>query len=195
LKKMVGIVFEIMDEETLKAAIFLDRDGVLTIERGYICKIDEVELFPYASECINCIHEKGYVAIVITNQSGVARGLFQEEELQALHDRIIKATGVDAIYYCPHYIKGIVSRYSISCNCRKPNIGLIERAQKDFEIDLKKSYMVGDRATDIQTGRNAGLRTVLLESGYGSGDLNQQIQADYTVKDLKVFIDMILGAK
>lgn len=175
----------------MKPAIFLDRDGVLTIERGHISKIEEVELFSYAAECIDHIHEKGYVAIVITNQSGVARGLFPEEELQALHERIRKSTGVDAIYYCPHYIKGIVSRYSVNCNCRKPNIGLIERAQKDFEIDLKKSYMVGDRATDIQTGRNAGLKTVLLESGYGSRDLNQQIQADYTVENLKVFLDII----
>lgn len=164
---------------------------MLTIERGYISRIEEVELFPYAAECINRIHEKGYLAIVITNQSGVARGLFQEEELQALHERIKKTTGVDAIYYCPHYIKGIVSKYSVHCDCRKPNIGLIERARKDFEIDLKESYMVGDRETDIQTGQNAGLKTVLLESGYGSRDFNRQIPADYTAENLKAFTDMI----
>lgn len=168
-----------------RAAVFLDRDGVVTVERGYITPIKEIELFPYASECVRQIHERGYLAIVITNQSGVARGLFTEKQLVRLHEKIRQETKVDAIYYCPHHPQGNISSYAISCNCRKPKTGLIERACKEFTIDRKKSYMIGDRAVDILTGISAGLKTVLLESGYGSRYLESNIKPDYVLNDLR----------
>jgi len=171
-----------------RPAIFLDRDGVLAVEKGYISLPDEVKLFSYAAECIEKIHKKGYYAIVITNQSGVARGLFTERQLIKEHEQVKKETGVDVIYYCPHHINGNVKEYAIKCNCRKPEIGMIEKACKDFEIEIENSYMVGDRACDIMAGRNAGMKTVLLESGYGSANLEKDIKADYIFCDLREFV-------
>lgn len=146
-------------------AVFLDRDGVLTIENGRITLPKEVKIYDYVDKCIARIHSKGYLCIVITNQSGVARGLFTEEELLDFHNRLKEITGVDAIYYCPHYMEGIVSKYSIRCRCRKPEIGLISQACMDYDIDMNKSWMVGDRIVDVKTGINAGVRTALLTHG------------------------------
>lgn len=170
-------------------AVFLDRDGVLTVERGHICPVDEVEIFPYAADCIAQIHKKGYLAIVITNQSGVARGLFTEKELLEFHEQLRKKTSVDAVYYCPHYVKGSVKKYAVECECRKPNTGLIKRACLDFKIDGMRSFMVGDRASDIITGKNAGLQTVLLESGYGSRTMEENVKADFVFQDLREFAE------
>ena len=175
----------------MKPAIFLDRDGVLTIEKGYICSVKHLEIFPYAAECIKEIKRKGYIAIVITNQSGVARGLFTEIELIKMNQYLIEHTGVDAVYYCPHHESGIVKQYTISCTCRKPQIGMLEEACRDFTIDLKNSYFVGDRASDIETGIHAGIHTVLLESGYGSNNLEKQIKPDYVFEDLKKFVEVL----
>lgn len=174
-----------------RPAVFLDRDGVLTVERGFVSPIDKVELFSYVPECIEKIHDKGYLAIVITNQSGVARGLFTEKQLIEVHKNLIKETGVDAVYYCPHHMQGKISRYAVICNCRKPKIGLIEQACRDFDIDLTRSYMAGDRAGDILTGIHAGMRTVLLESGYGSKGLEENVQADYILSDLRDLVEIL----
>jgi len=175
-----------------KPAVFLDRDGVLTVERGYICPIDEVEIFPYAAECVRKIHKKGFLAIVITNQSGVARGLFTKEELEDVHSKIKSETAVDAIYYCPHYVGGKIKNYAFLCHCRKPDIGMVKRACRDFDIDLQHSYMVGDRAGDIIVGQKAGLKTVLLESGYGFENLEQDIKPDYILEDLREFVNCFM---
>lgn len=174
-----------------KPAIFLDRDGVLTVEKGYICPISKIEIFPYVRDCIKEFHRKNYLTIVITNQSGVARGLFTEEQLLIINENLIKETGVDAVYYCPHFIDGKISKYSIKCNCRKPSTGLIENACNDFDIDMNHSYMVGDRESDITTGINIGIKTVLLESIYNEEALNSKISADYVLKDLREVINII----
>lgn len=168
-----------------KPAVFLDRDGVITREQGHICRIDEVELFPFVAESVEIIHQKGYLAIVITNQSGVARGIFSEKELLKKHKAIIEETGLDAIYYCPHHIQGKIEKYKVLCDCRKPFIGLIRQACRDFIIDLENSYVAGDRACDILTGINAGVKTVLLESGYGSKNLEEDVSPDYILGDLR----------
>ena len=175
----------------IKPAIFLDRDGVLTVENSYVCSMEQMKIFSYARECIAEIHQKGYYAIVITNQSGVARGLFTEEVLQEMNQKLIQETGADAIYYCPHYPQGIVEKYSIECNCRKPKTELIEKACKDFQIDLSGSYMVGDRASDILTGINMGIKTVLLESGYGSERMEMNVEPDYILDNLKSFVELL----
>lgn len=171
-----------------KPAIFLDRDGVLTEEKSYVCSLEELSIFPYAKECIKRIKEKGYYAIVITNQSGIARGLFTEEILQEINMYLIEEINVDAIYYCPHHTNGKIEKYRKKCNCRKPEVGMLEKAQKDFQIDMEKSYLVGDRASDILTGKKAGLKTILLESGYGTKRLEQNVKADYTFNDLRDII-------
>ena len=174
-----------------KPAIFLDRDGVLTEEMSYVTSVESLIIFPYAAECVRQIHQKGYYAIVITNQSGIARGLFTESILQSMNKYLMEATGVDAIYYCPHHPDGRVSRYRKTCTCRKPETGLLERACMDFGIDMSNSYMVGDRASDIFTGQNAGIKTVLLESGYGTARLEEHVNPDYTLTDLRNILELL----
>jgi len=174
-----------------KPALFLDRDGVLTEETSYITSIEDLRIFPYAEECVQRIHEKGYYAIVITNQSGVARGLFTEKTLQNVNKYLMEITGVDAIYYCPHHPNGSVSKYRKICMCRKPGIGLLEYARMDFEIDMGRSYMVGDRASDILAGQKAGIKTVLLESGYGTARLEEQVTPDYVLPDLRGVLELL----
>ena len=174
--------------------VFLDRDGVLSVEKGYIKSKEELEIFPYTKDCIAAIHEKGYLAIVLTNQSGIARGYFTERQIKEMNNYLIQKTGVDAVYYCPHYEKGIVSRYAVKCSCRKPETGMIWQACKDFNIEkqsLKMSYMVGDRASDIRLGQNAGATSVLLESGYGTKRLEEEVKADLICKDLAEFVSML----
>lgn len=174
-----------------KPAVFLDRDGVLTVEESYVCVAEQMKIFPYAKECIEEIHQKGYYAIVITNQSGIARGLFSEEELQKMNQMLMQQIGVDAVYYCPHHPEGKVKKYAVTCNCRKPQTGLLEKACQDFRIDLANSFMVGDRASDILTGISMGIKTVLLESGYGSQRLEQNVRPDYRSENLKMFVALL----
>lgn len=174
-----------------RPAVFLDRDGVLTEERGYIDSVEKLRVFSYAAECIRQIHKKGYYAIVVTNQSGVARGLFTEEELQKMNAYLVQQTSVDAIYYCPHHPEGKIEAYKKICCCRKPEIGMIQTACKNFDIDMANSYMVGDRAGDIMAGKNAGIRTILLESGYGTAKLEKNVKPDYVLEDLRDIIEIL----
>ncbi|MBR3601196.1 MAG: HAD family hydrolase [Lachnospiraceae bacterium] len=174
-----------------KPVVFLDRDGVLTVEKGYILPLEEVECYPFVKKCIEEIHQKGYLAIVVTNQGAVARGYFTEEKLIYLHEQIKREINVDAIYYCPHHKEGKVEKYAVDCNCRKPKLGMIEQACNQFEIDMENSYMVGDRASDIELGKNAGVKTILVESGYGSKKMEYDIQADFTVEDLREAVKII----
>ena len=168
-----------------RPAVFLDRDGVLTKEKSYIVSEEEMIIFSYAQECVRQFHEMGYYVIVVTNQSGVARGLFTEKRLQDMNRLLMERTGVDAVYYCPHHPKGKVERYRKICRCRKPGTGMLETACEEFEIDLKQSYLVGDRTSDILAGKNGGVRTILVESGYGSKELEDYVLPDFIVSDLR----------
>ena len=174
-----------------KPAIFLDRDGVLTKEKSYIRSTNELEIFPSSNSCIEKIHTYGYYAIVVSNQSGIARGYFTEETLLSMNQYLIQETGVDAVYYCPHHQKGVIQGYAFNCNCRKPAIGMLEKACSDFQITMNGSYVVGDRACDIRLGENANLKTVLLDSGYGVARLEEIVVPDYTLKDLRDFIKIL----
>lgn len=169
----------------IRPAVFLDRDGVINKEKGHIRSKEEIEIFPYVRQCINDFHEMGYLAIVISNQSGVARGLFSEETLKEINGFVKALTDVDAIYYCPYYEDGNVPEYTKKSDLRKPGIGMIKQACRDFDIDLNRSMMVGDRASDIKTGQNAGIKTILLESGYGTKGLEENASPDYTMQDLR----------
>lgn len=172
-------------------AVFLDRDGVLCPEKGYVTKLEELEIFPETRYCIDLLHRKGFLAICVTNQSAVARGLLTEQALGEMNDYLSRETGLDAIYYCPHHPK-IIGKYGISCDCRKPDTGMIEHAIKDFGIEKESSYMVGDRASDILCGQKAGLRTVLLESGYGTLHLEKPVSPDFVYGNLKMFVESVL---
>lgn len=172
-------------QNSRKPAVFLDRDGVLTEEKGYIDSVEKLCIFSYVNECVRQIHEKGYYAIVVTNQSGVARGLFTEEKLQEMNQYLKCQTNVDAVYYCPHHPEGAIGKYRMKCSCRKPETGMFQAACREFDIDMKNSYMVGDRAGDIIAGKNAGVKTILLESGYGTANLEADVVSDHVFTDLR----------
>ena len=171
----------------------MDRDGVITEERGYLKNADEMIVYDYSRECVQILHNLGYLVIVITNQSGVARGFFSEDELKMMNMRLINDTAVDAVYYCPHHPDGKIKKYRKSCDCRKPNIGLIEIACKEYDIDLTRSYFIGDRECDIKTGWNAGIKTILVRTGYGSEEEKKGLHSDYVVNDLRDAVNICMN--
>lgn len=170
-----------------KPAVFLDRDGVLVEERSYITDIADLKIFSYTAWCIRAFKELGYYAICISNQSAVGRGMMQLADLEILNQYLKEHTGIDAIYCCPHYWKDNIP----VCDCRKPQTGLFRQAMQDFTIDLQSSYMVGDRASDILAGQNIGVKTILLESGYGSTRLEADVTPDCTVQDLRDVVGIL----
>ncbi|MCR5237981.1 MAG: HAD family hydrolase [Lachnospiraceae bacterium] len=175
-----------------KPAVFLDRDGVLNEENGYVKSKEDLKIFPYSKDCIDAIKDMGFLTIVISNQSAVARGYLTEKELETINGHLQSETGVDAVYYCPHYKDGLVKEYAIECDCRKPDIGLLKKACVDFDIDMRRSIMVGDRSSDIKTGKNAGIKTVYITSGFNNGQMEEYIEPDERAHDLR---DVVLICK
>lgn len=166
----------------MKRAVFIDRDGTLSEEVGYINHPERFRLFPYAAEAVRHLNENGWLAIVTTNQAGVARGYFSEEMIETVHkgmkDQLaMDGASLDAIYYCAHHPSVGEPPYRDDCDCRKPKPGLITRAATDFDIDLKNSWMVGDRYSDIQMARNARVKSAFVLSGYGRGEWEHQRQS------------------
>ena len=181
----------------LRPAVFIDRDGVLNQEIGYITAFDQLKIFPFAKEAIDIIKKCGYQCIVVTNQSAVARGLVSEEAIQGIHQQMQEELFFDAIYYCPHYPPGILegdagNPYRTVCMCRKPQPGLIIQAAHEHGIDLAYSFMVGDRRIDIEAGKNAMLKTVLVKTGHVSLTSNLECNQDYTCNDLLMFAKSLL---
>jgi D-glycero-D-manno-heptose 1,7-bisphosphate phosphatase len=162
-----------------RPALFMDRDGTVSEEVGYVNHPSRFRLFPYSAEAIKLLNDNGWLAIVVTNQAGVARGYFAEEVILQIHEQLqrdLETSGakVDAIYYCAHHPSVGEPPYRLDCDCRKPRTGLIERAAADFEIDLQRSWVVGDRYSDIELARNAGLHSAFVLSGYGRGEWEYQ---------------------
>jgi len=162
-----------------KPAVFIDRDGTLSEEVGYLNHPSRFRLFPYSIGAIKLLNDSGWLAIVVTNQAGVARGYFSENIILEIHERLRReleneAACLDAIYYCAHHPSVGEPPYRMECDCRKPKAGLIRRASEEFEIDLGASWMVGDRYSDIELARNAGLKSAFVLSGYGRGEWEYQ---------------------
>jgi D-glycero-D-manno-heptose 1,7-bisphosphate phosphatase len=162
-----------------RRAVFIDRDGTLSEEVGYINHPSRFRLFPFAAAAIKHLNEHGCLAIVTTNQAGVARGYFSEEMIAAVHAAMTKdlerdGARLDAIYYCAHHPSVGDPPYRFDCDCRKPRPGLISRAAHDFGIDLDQSWMVGDRYSDVEVARNAGVKSAFVLSGYGRGEWEHQ---------------------
>ena len=156
----------------LKPAIFLDRDGVLIEDSHYLGDVRRVRLVPGAAETIAALNRAGWVVVVVTNQSGVARGLFTESHVHAVHAHlaeVLRGYGatVDTFEYCPHHPEGEVAAYRVACACRKPEPGMLLRAAEEIGIDLVASWMIGDRVSDLEAGAAAGCRTALVRTGYG----------------------------
>ncbi len=157
-----------------RAAVFLDRDGVIIAERQYLADPQGVELLPGAAEAIAALNRAGWVVVVVTNQSGVARGLFSLEAVGQQHARLCEllegyGARLDGIYVCPHHPEGEVAAYRQVCGCRKPAPGLLQQAAAELELDLSASWMIGDKPSDLQAGAAAGCRTALVRTGHGAG--------------------------
>ena len=164
-----------------RPAVFIDRDGTISEEVGYINHPSRFQLYPYSTEAIKLLNEHGWLAIVVTNQAGVARGYFSEDVVREVHRELNRKMGessarLDAIYYCAHHPTVGDPPYRLDCDCRKPKAGLVQRAAQDFAIELGSSWMVGDRYSDIELARNAGLRSAFVLSGYGRGEWEYQRQ-------------------
>ncbi|MEO7538424.1 MAG: HAD family hydrolase [Pyrinomonadaceae bacterium] len=148
---------------TMQPAVFIDRDGTLVEEVNYLSKVEDLHLFPFTAEAIRVLKSNGFLVIVVTNQSGIGRGIYDEAAMHAIHDQIqVELDGaIDGFYFCPHLPCD-------GCTCRKPKLGMIEAACSDLEIDMAGSWIIGDKGIDVETGQFAKLRTALVLTGYGA---------------------------
>ncbi|HIQ37595.1 MAG TPA: D-glycero-beta-D-manno-heptose 1,7-bisphosphate 7-phosphatase [Desulfocapsa sulfexigens] len=191
------------DYNSGKPAVFLDRDGTINEQMGYINHTCRFQLLPGAADAIKKLNDAGIPVVVISNQSGLARGYFPEELLVAVHEKMNRQLAevgahVDGIYYCPHHPEAKEERFRTACNCRKPKPGLVLQASEEMGLDPKRSYMVGDRWSDIKTAANCGATSILVRTGYGRGDElyigpHQEIQPDFKADDLSGAVDWILS--
>ncbi len=159
-------------EKKKNIAVFLDRDGTVCEEVGYLSSIAQIRLIPRSGEAIRKLNEQGFKIIIVTNQAGVARGFFPESALPALHaemERLLRDEGahIDGLFFCPHHPTEGIPPYRIACDCRKPAPGLLFRAAKQFGLDLASSYMVGDHLSDVECGQRVGAHSILLLTGHG----------------------------
>ena len=145
-----------------RPAIFLDRDGTLIEEVNFLSRVEDLKLFPFTTDAVKLLKDSGYLVIVVTNQSGIGREIYTEDDMHAIHAQIQVELNdaIDAFYFCPHLPDA-------GCSCRKPGLGMIESALVDFDIDLERSWMVGDKKIDVETGVMANMSTALVLTGYG----------------------------
>lgn len=182
--------------------VFLDRDGTINEQMGYINHISRFVLLEGAGEAIARLNKKNIPVIVITNQSGLARGYFPAELLEEVHAKMkimLKRAGarVDGVYVCPHHPEAKEDQYRLKCDCRKPSPGLLNKAAQDHGIDLQKSYVIGDRWSDLKAASSVGAKGILVLTGYGKGDYkyigpNQIIKPEYVAENLNSAVDWIL---
>jgi D-glycero-D-manno-heptose 1,7-bisphosphate phosphatase len=156
-------------------AVFLDRDGTIIEDSGYINSPDQIKFIPGSIEAIKQLNQAGYKVVIISNQAGVARGLLSENMLQTIdkliHRQVLSGGGhIDASYYCPHHPEHGAYPYKQVCECRKPHPGLIKRAVRDKNLELSGSFMVGDKSSDVETGKSAGVQTVFVRTGHGQAE-------------------------
>jgi len=183
-------------------AVFLDRDGTINEEVGYVNHIERFFLLPRAGQAIQLLNQNGWKAVVVTNQSGVARGYFPESLIHEVHQKMQELLGnegahLDRIYYCPHHPDIGVPPYRQKCRCRKPATGMIEDAMKELTLDLSQSYMVGDRGVDIEFAHQIGAKAILVLTGYGKGEWEYsgarwKAKPDHVAQDLFEAVQWIL---
>jgi D-glycero-D-manno-heptose 1,7-bisphosphate phosphatase len=185
-----------------KPAVFLDRDGTINEQMGYINHISRFQMLPGAAEAIARLNRLEIPVVVVSNQSGLARGYFPEELLVAVHEQMNrlladKGAHIDGLYWCPHHPDAKIEQFKKkNCGCRKPGTGLLEQAARELNLDLKSSFMVGDRWSDLKCGKRAGATSILVLTGYGRGDLqyigpDQELQPSHVAKDLSAAVDWI----
>lgn len=179
----------------LRPAVFLDRDGTIAEEVGYLNHVSRFRMFPSAAVAVRRLNDAGFPVIVVTNQSGVGRGYFPESLVHTVNELMTEQLAksgakIEAVYYCPHIS-------SQNCSCRKPKTGMLERAAREHTLDLRSSFVIGDRYGDVELARNAGARSILVRTGYGEGELawhaaKWPTQPDFIADDLSQAADWIL---
>lgn len=186
----------------MNKAVFLDRDGVITREPPYYAhRLDQLALIPRAGDAVRRLNENGFITIIISNQSGIGRGYYSEQDTDIFNRAMkeeLSAGGarIDAIYICPHHPEASIGSYRVDCDCRKPRPGLLLKAGNELDIDMPKSFMVGDKLTDVEAGRRAGVSTVLVKTGQGKEELkNGDIKCDFITDDLYTAVEYILEAE
>ncbi len=175
-------------ENHKKPAVFIDRDGTLIEEVNFLSRVENLDIFPFTPKAIGLLKERGFLIIVVTNQSGIGRNIYDEAAMHSIHDRIQKDLGdsIDAFYFCPHLPCD-------GCECRKPELGMIEAAQRDFDIDMANSWMIGDKKIDVETGFNAGIRTAMVRTGYGGEHVKELDRLpDIIAVDLLNAVELLL---
>ena len=180
-------------------ALFLDRDGTVCHEVGYVNHPRRLSLLPGSAEAIRQSRRAGYLCVVVTNQAGVARGYFEEGLVQAANQRLARlldaeGTALDGIYYCPHHPTAGESPYRLDCSCRKPRPGMLEQAARDLDIDLAESVMIGDKISDVEAGHQVGARGILVRTGYGLGE-EEFKKADWATTPEHVADDLLAAVR
>jgi len=187
-----------------RPAIFMDRDGTISHEVGYVNHLSRFRAFPFSIDAVRLVNRSGFLAVLVTNQAGVARGYFPESLIEEVHGGLraaMQAGGArfDGIYYCPHHPSVGAAPYRKDCDCRKPRPGLLRRAAAELEIDLARSYVIGDRHGDLQLAWNVGAKGVLVKTGYGLGELTYHApawprQPDLVAEHVLEAVERILSA-
>jgi len=170
-------------------AVFIDRDGTLIEEVNFLRRIEDLQYFPYTNEAVRLLKENGFLVILVTNQSGIGRGIYTVDDMNAVHARIQAdlTLKLDAIYFCPHLP-------NTGCECRKPNLGMIESALEDLPIDLENSWMIGDKNLDVELGLNAGIKPIMVMTGYGKKHFPKLKRQPFAVaENLLDAVKIVLG--
>lgn len=187
-----------------RPAVFMDRDGTLSHEVGYVNHVSRFRLYPWAVDAVRLANRSGFLAVVVTNQAGVARGYFPESVIHEVHASLAASMAagdarLDGIYFCPHHPSAGEPPYRMDCDCRKPKPGLVERAVADLDIDLRRSYVIGDRLGDLELAWRVGARGGLVKSGYGLGELTYHAptwprQPDLVAENVLEAVERIVSA-
>ena len=168
-------------------AVFIDRDGTLIEEVNFLHRVEDLRYFPFTDEAVRLLKERGFLVVLVTNQSGISRGIYTVDDMHAVHERIQAdlTEKLDAIYFCPHLPEGTIEKYSFACDCRKPAAGMLLQAAREHQIDLENSWLIGDSPKDAEAGRRADCRTILLDS--------KTSNSDFAAKNLNEAAQIILN--
>jgi D-glycero-D-manno-heptose 1,7-bisphosphate phosphatase len=181
-----------------KKAVFMDRDGTINVEVQYLHKVEEFEFIAGVPEALKRLKEAGFLLVVVTNQSGIGRGHYDEAALDSIHEHMHEelagyGAAIDACYFCPHHPEHAKGHYLQECACRKPLPGMLQQAAADLDIDLSQSYMVGDKLGDIEAGINAGCTSLMVLTGYGAGHAERRPEGVEIYPDLPAAAEAILA--
>lgn len=182
--------------------VFIDRDGTINIDGGYINTPDHFDIYPFAAQAVRMLNVHGWQCVVVTNQSGIGRGFYTTEIMHSINSKMYRhfekqGAKIDGLYYCPHDPNSKIEEFRVKCECRKPKTGMLEAAAADLPIDRNRTIFIGDKYSDMQTGFNFGSKTIMVKTGYGKGEIEQfsaswSRQPDYCAENLLEAVNIIL---